>query len=64
MPKNVLTQVTKWSELDACLLRGYTHTAVWLQRNGYNSGPLLPQKDLCVIINQYNYYYYYKYYHY
>ena len=46
MPKNILTQTTKRSELDACLLRGYTHTAAWLIRNGYFAGPQLPQIDI------------------
>ena len=46
MPKNILMPMTQWSELDACLLRGYTHTAVWLCRNGYHTTNRLPQKDL------------------
>ena len=46
MPKNILIPMTQWSELDACLLRGYTHSAAWLCRSGYIPGPNLSQGDI------------------
>jgi hypothetical protein len=46
MPKNVLTPIKNWSELDSCLIRGFTHTATWLIRAGYFGGPNLPLEDV------------------
>lgn len=46
MPKNMPTPIKNLLELDSCLIRGYTNTAIWLVRAGYVGGPNLPQDDV------------------